>query len=502
MASPILPTEGAWIGGVTTDGFAVQCRADQDCTFSIDVFVDEAMTNAATGHSVATASVVTGQHWRGTAYVTDLTENLTYYWRVNLDNAGDAATLGTIATNTAGKVKLASSALEPWKCLFIGCVPWGGLDQNSEARDVLQHWGKLILEKADFHIHADDIYYPDIGIQTVGYTDYAPGHFKNPATDADADVGAFRTNFINTYSALPLTATGSIVKTEYQPNVMAQFKSECPGMHMPGDHDRAFDDCSDRAGAAPASDLEARWDAGRDTCHELFMNLNKAHIDVDTDSAGADREFTPYTSEDMYYVLDRAPVRFLMLDARSGRDANGDTDTASKLMLDAEQMLWAKARIDDNQQKYLVVVYGGVQLDGNHGYDNFGNDNGKNFTYNRDELINYIYTNGNAGRTIFLAGDTHEAGVFKYDKDGNSQPVYEVMAGNSGWPGTNHGWVNGLKGGDSGFGCTMEAMFLGTLNYAKIEHRGGALNVSLHHTIDTLGNGHDVKTSVWRRSFY
>ena len=501
MASPALPREGAWIGGVNTDGFAVQCRTDQDATLSVDLFTDKAMTKEVAGHSVTTVSVVTGQHWRGTAYVTGLDAGLTYYWRVNLDNAVDAITLGTLATFTAGRVKLADTIPANWSALFLGCTPWVSNTLNSNLVHLINHWGQVLAQDVDFHLHVDDVYYPDIGTQTAGYTDYAEGHFKNPATDADADVAAYRTNFINTYSSMPMSAQGSVIKTDVAENLMAKFKASCPAYCMPGDHDRAYDACSDRANAV-GDDL-ARWNAGRDSSHELYMNLNKPLIDADTDSSGTGRTFTPYTSEDMYYVVDRPPVRFLVLDAWSHRNDNADVDTSSKLLFGTEQMAWVKARIDDNKQKYLVISFGS-QLDGNHGFSAvpISPDNAKSFSYDRDVLMNYIYSNGNAGRTIFLAGDTHEAGVFRYDKDGNSEPIYEILSGNSGWIGYNHGFVNGLKTGASGFGCTMEAMFVSSMGFSKLEYKNGGLKVSLVLTKDTVSpNGHDAPKTVWHRTF-
>lgn len=498
MPSPILPREGAWSGGVTADGFAVQCRSDQAATLSIEVFIDEAMTKEVASYSVATASVVTAQHWRGTAYVTGLDANRTYYWRVSLDNEVDVITYGAIDTHTAGRVKLADIVPSPWKALFLGCTPFVSGLTKGDHQMLVNHWGQLLAQNADFHLHTDDVYYSDIGTQTAGYTDYAAGHFKRPATDADADKPAYRTNFINTYSSMSMSAQGSVVKTSVSNNLMARFKSECPCYSGMGDHER-FDNCSDRAGAT--GDLLARWNNGRDVAHECFINLNKALIDSDTDSTGAARTFTPYSSLDSWYVVDRPPVRFLMLDTRPYRSANGDTDTPSKLLLGAEQIAWAKARIDDNKQKYLVVSLG-VQLDGNHGWNEGGDDNGKGFSYDRDVLMDYIYTNGNSKRTVFLAGDTHEAGVFRYDKDGSYDPIYEILAGNCGWIGYNHGWVNGLREGASGFGCTQEAMFVSSMCFAGIEYRSGGLHVSLTLTTDTVTpNGHVAPKTVWRKIF-
>ena len=478
MATPILPREGCWVGGLTDTGFSVQCRGAAADTYTLEVSQDSNFGRS--DGTVSSMTLHTDQHFRSTVYVTDLTPGVKYYWRVKLVEVGGAAAVvtGTSETWTAGSLRTHKDG-KRWKCAVLGCQEWDSFRANIRAQAVSDAYGVLLAQDYDFHIHTGDIFYSDTfsQIPAAGIVDYAVANFYAPSATVHADAVAlgkagYRTNFINTYTAVNTGGDYSVLTSRSKDyiNTLAEFKCRVPGYNMPDDHDRAFNDCSDRANAV--GDEATRWDLGRDVVHECFMNLNKNIIDSDTDSSGAARTFTPYTSEDMYYVIDIAPARFIVLDTRSYRDANADADATTKSMLGAEQKSWLKARILDNPEKFLFIITGSM-LDGYHGFNDSLTDTWVNFSYERDEILDYIWANGRAKRTVFISGDTHNHGIYKYKgQNDNADPIYEMLSGNAGWTTTHHDWINGLKAGDSGNGAIRELTVVNGLGCAQIEHIG------------------------------
>jgi len=507
MVAPVVAREGCWVGGLSKTGFAVQCRNDapssQAATLKVNVYADKNYEHEVTGYSSTSEILSSIHHFRATVYIDDLKPNTHYWWRVSMVEVAvpNDVTLGDEKTFSAGCLKTLPEIKDTWKIGYFGCTAHSSLFFDDGALRVAKLWYKASQENFLAHIHQGDIYYPDIGETTVGYTDYAQAHFKRPASHADADAAAFRTSFINSYSGLTYNGpkiTNSMARNYSLVNEAAKFKSSVPCYAMWDDHDRAFNDCSDRANATGAK--LNRWNTGRDVGHEVFMNLNKSLIDSDTDSNGVARNFTAYSSEDAYYIIDIEPVRFIVLDCRTYRDLYTEPDVPNKSMLGAEQKDWFKARVDDNPHKYLIIC-NGIMFDGAHGWEESYLDGWVNYSFERDELLNYIWQNGDASRTISLVGDTHEAGVFKFRGPNNShQPVYEILCGNSGWNGSYHGFISGLKAGVSGNGAELEAMFTGSMGYISIEHVNSDLVISLVCASTAMLDG-QPEGVIWMKVF-
>lgn len=496
MVAPVVAREGCWVGGLTKTGFAVQCRNDsassQAATLTVKVYKDSGRVHEVAGYTSSSEVLASARHYRGTVYVTGLSSNEKYYWSVNMVEVASPndVTTGTEKTFSAGTLTTLPDVTQNWKIGYFGCTPHSALFFDDGAERAAALWNKALQEDFLFHFHDGDIYYPDIGITTVGYTDYAEGHFFNPTTDAAATSGAYRTNFINTYSGLTYNGaniTNSMFRGHSIANASAKFKAAVPCYPMWDDHDRVVNDASDRANAT--GDLLTRWNTGRDTAHELYMRLNKTIIDADTDSAGVSRNFTPYSSEDAYFIVDLEPVRFIVLDCRTYRTLLTATDSASKTMLGTEQKAWLKARIDDNPYKFTVIL-NGIMFDGEHGWEKTKFDGWLSYSYERDEILNYIWDNGDATNTVFLVGDTHEQGVFRFSGDNDQrEPIYEILCGNSGWNGSFHGFVSGLKTGATGNGGVMEAMFSGVMGYISVQHINNTLKIDLVNAKTAMSGG-------------
>lgn len=492
MVAVALPREGARSGGVTTDGFAVCCRADQDCTFTVKVYTDKARVNEASGYSSTSASVTSATHWFGTVYVTGLQEGRRYWWAVNFDNAVDAATVGTEATFTAGSVKTLSSSVRAWKAAVLGCFPWHPMKADPGAEMYMRAHDVLLSKDLDFCIHQDDVYYPDIqGDFPTVPTAYAAGEFFDPATHADASIAKFRTNFISTYSALDnpgallASAGNGGFRTSTLRNTMAEFKCQVPHIYMWGDHDRAFDDCTDRANAI--GDELQRWNDGRDSGHEMFMALNKAYVDQEN-------AWTAYSSEHHWFYVDVPPVRFIVMDTVTDGDDKLTADSTSKSKLGASQKADIKNWIEFNTQKYLVVLSGNM-IDGNHGWNGTTSNwyDWTGYTYERDEILDHIREKGNASRTVIICGDTHEGGVYAdTGLNGIADPIWCVLSGSVGWNPSLHLQINGFKGGATGRGCVNKQVFGQGSWAACVESRKGQMVVTLEcldHDADPGGGG-------------
>jgi len=500
VAAVTLPREGAWAGGLTSDGFAVQCRADQACDFTLEVFDDPEYKRVTQGFIATVIAVAALHHYRDTSYVTGLKSGRKFYWRTKHDNGVDAPTYGTESTFTAGSIKTLSNEVSNWKAAVIGCAPWHPLKTNDGAAQYSAVFSRLLNHNLDFAIHNDDIYYSDIQSNFPAVpTAYAAGEFFNPPAHVDATADKYRTNFINTYSGLNnlgyLASTGGGSRTYAQGNTMAEFKVGVPSYYMWGDHGRAFNDCSGRAIAV--GDEATRWVTGRDTGQELYMSLNKALVEQDT-------PWTPYVSDHHYYYVDVPPCRVIVKDTTTDGDYRFNADSPSKSKLGAAQKAWLKATVDSNTQKYLVVISGNM-LDGNHGWDqDTANWYGwKGYTYERDEIFDYIRSNGNPYRTIFVMGDTHGGGVFvDTGKNKNSAPIYCVLSGNVGWNPGLHGQINGLQQGATGRGLEYKCVVGEGAFACLIESKRGGLQVSLDclHAA-TSSNGGEVPGIKWSKLF-
>jgi len=490
MVAPVLAREGARSGGLATTSFAVVCRTDSNgVNLKVNVYSDSSRKRFVKSSSTVTLN--SANNYQATAYVTGLTANTKYWWEVEVDDGLGAATVGVEPLHAAN-VKTLDTRSNSWRCHVRSCLPWTSLQLETYTQAWEYSRQTIFSRNPDFAFQIGDIYYSDIGTATTDTTVYGAGVFFRPATDADATIDKYRTNFMNTYSAMSDYGFLPSRTKSYQ-NLVGEMAAKIPHYYMWDDHDRAFDDCADRANAT--GDLLARWGAGRDSGHEMFMGLQKALIDADTDSSGSARTWTAKTSEDSYYIVDVKPVRFIVLDGRTYRSAKNASDSSAKTLLGTEQKAWLKARIDDNSMTFTVIVCP-IMFDGNHGQSQSGTDGYRGFQTERAEVFEYIWQNGDPQRTVIITGDTHESAVVKYRGPNlDKQPIYAFLAGNAGWYGDFHGFINGFRedngltgstdspyfsannGGD--YGGELVYMGLGHFNYVEMEMHGNKLDVRM-----------------------
>lgn len=512
MATPTLAREGARAGGLGTTTFAVACRTDSEgATLDVKIYVDPQRQTEAS-YSTDPATLDADNNFQGTVYVTGLTANTKYWWAVEATDATTNSILGTEAGFTAGSFKTFDTKDFNWKCHVRSCLSHIAMREfDTSCEKIVRDRQYRMARKPDFAFQIGDIYYSEAGPASIfDTTAYAEGVIYLPATDAAATMAAYRTNFMNTYSLLgydPSAGAEAELPSRVKPhlNVVAEQACKIPHYYMWDDHDRAFNDCDDRAGAA--GDLAIRWDNGRDSGHEMFMGLQKALVNDDTDSSGTPRSWTAKSSEDSYFVVDVAPVRFIVMDVRTYRVADNSTDNLAKTTLGTEQDLWVQARISDNPHRYLVII-SPVMFDGNHGWNDDLKDCWRGYQTHRAEFFEYIWQNGDPQRTVLISGDTHEGAVLKYRGPNlDKVPIYEFMTGNTGWLSDNHGFINGLRE-DNGFtgstdstyfsannggvyGGELVHMALGALNGVEIEVNAGKLRVGLWNT-----QRHNIKNDV------
>lgn len=434
MAAPIFQREGARIGGVTGTTLAMVARTDSSGTrLFCDVYENPSYSGPVVSSAAATLSAA--NNYQATAYVTGLTAGKRYWWRARADD-GANSTNGTVASYTAGSFKTVSTGNH--KMVVIGCQPCNPFFDSvaNQMASVVGRWKAL---NPDYAINSGDIYYSDIHTNNAT-ANYTSGAWRNPATDADRTSAAYRTNFITAFDHLG--RNGKI-------NGLAEFYANTPTGYMWDDHDRCKNDCSSRATAA--GDLLAAWNTGRDVGHECFMALNKTLIEQDG------RSWTAKSTEESYFYWDIGSVRYIVIDGRTFRDLSSSVDSASKTMLGAVQKAWLKARILDNPKMFCCIVTP-LMLDGNHGWSESTTDGYSSYSYERDEILDYIWDNGSPERTFFVGGDTHIGWVGRHHgaSDAREVPIYEFCSGNGLWVPSPHGFVNGLKGGASGRGAIQE----------------------------------------------
>jgi alkaline phosphatase D len=120
-------------------------------------------------------------------------------------------------------------------------------------------------------------------------------------------------------------------------------------------------------------------------------------------------------------------AEFFVLDTRSQRDLNTDTDNASKSMLDGDalgatgQKQWLKDGLAASGATWKIIM---TQVPWNPTAlkTNPETDNWCGFTTEQDELIAYIQANGIAG-VVFVSGDVHMGAL----DDGTSAVFPEVI---------------------------------------------------------------------------
>ena len=449
MATPTFQREGCRLGGVTATTIAAVARTDLNGTrLFMDVYADPGRTRLVTSSPAATLDAA--NNYQATCYVTGLTANTKYWYRMRADDGLGNSVSGTIAGYTSGSFSTAPSTAAPRRFAFMSCNPMNPAPT---------HYGPAISpimwqRTSDLGIHhafnLGDIYYSDIGTNNAT-ADYTVGAWRKPAADADATVAAYRTNFITTYSEM---------ERQGRYNWLAHFSANTPVGYMWDDHDRGWDDMSG-SGTWTASQITRAANA-KQSGHEMFMNLNKIHITADS------RTWTPGTTEEDYFHVDYPGVRIVVLNCRTFRSLSTATDNASKTMLGTAQKAWLKEKILNNPQPRLIIA-SPVMFDGNHGWNETTVDGWRGFNTERDEILNYIWANGNAAKTLLVSGDTHAGCVAKYRGPSQANtPIYEIAGGNL-WPTSAHGFINGWREGVTGLGGEQLVMRVNEPNVCLVD---------------------------------
>lgn len=450
MAAPTFQREGARIGGLTSDGISMVARTDSNGTrLFLDVYTDANRLRLASSSSAGTLNA--GNNYAATVRVTGLSAGRKYWWRARADD-GTNSTNGDDATFSQGSFE--TPPVEgTWRIGFNACDPISQYVGYNIAKSPVM-WQQLKKLRLNQVISLGDFYYSDIGTNNAT-ADYTSGAWRNPATDADATVAAYRTNFISSFDEF--NRRGFY-------NFKADFYRDVPLSVMWDDHDRGWDDMSG-SGTWTANQITRAANALQ-AGHELFMTLNSPYITADG------RTFTPGTTTADYWHQDIGPARIVVLNCRQFRDLRTATDTTSKTMLGAVQKAWLKDKIANNPQPFLIVA-SPLMFDGYHGWNETTTDGWVSCSYERDEIMDYIRANGDPARTILVEGDTHAGCVSQWEGD-----LWAVTAGNL-WPDSGHGYVNGWKAGASGRGGDLRVMRVNEPNTCVIDLTPTSMRVKL-----------------------
>jgi phosphodiesterase/alkaline phosphatase D-like protein len=485
MATPIFQREGCRLGGLTPTTIAAVARTDSSgARLFMDVFHDEALTRLFV--SSPQAALNAGNNYQATCYVTGLTANRKYWYRMRADDGAGNSVNGTVAGYTSGSFTTHPATANRLRLAFMSCNPINpSPGQFSTTLSPLM-WQRMASLGINHAFNLGDIFYSDIGVNNA-VPDYSVGAWRKPAADADATVPAYRTNFITTYSE---------IQRQGFYNWLAHFSANTPVGYMWDDHDRGWDDMSG-SGTWSAAQI-TRAANGKQAGHEMFMGLNSVHITNDA------RTWTHNVTDESYYYIDLPGVRILVPDCRTFRSLRTATDNSSKTMLGATQLAWLKDKITNNTQPMLIIA-SPVMFDGYHGWNESTDDGWVGYTRERDDLIEHIKTFGDPARTVFVTGDTHAGCIAKYhgSNDANT-PIYEVAAGNL-WPVSAHGFINGFKGGapysghptypdGSAFGGEQIVMRVNEPNVCIVDLYGnGDMTVELYELV--------TGKHIWRRDY-
>jgi phosphodiesterase/alkaline phosphatase D-like protein len=136
----------------------------------------------------------------------------------------------------------------------------------------------------------------------------------------------------------------------------------------------------------------------------------------------------PGGNGEIYQTFAYGRQRIILLDSRSERDLQANTDNASKSMLGADQKAWLKetllATVEPVICIYTVVPWVAAVT--------AGADTWAGYTTERQELVDFIVTNGLSGRVWFAAGDMHglaiDDGTNLNSQTGLNRPTVQAAA--------------------------------------------------------------------------
>lgn len=188
----------------------------------------------------------------------------------------------------------------------------------------------------------------------------------------------------------------------------------------------------------------------------------------------------PNASEGLWHSFEVGDAEFFVLDLRSQRDANTDTDDSNKSMLDGDEISndqkdWLKAGLSNSTATWKFIV---SSVTGNPTARLNANDAWRDFSTEREELQDYIENNNISG-VIMLTGDLHTGGAID---DGTNNgfslpemcvPHTNLVGGNVKNVGT---WSEGVTTGARGYGLVTVSP-----NSVVLEVYGA--NGTLRHTL-------------------
>lgn len=164
----------------------------------------------------------------------------------------------------------------------------------------------------------------------------------------------------------------------------------------------------------------------------------------------------PNASEGLWHSFEVGDAEFFVLDLRSQRDANTDTDNSSKSMLDGDEITndqkdWLKAGLSNSTATWKFLI---SSVTGNPTARLNANDAWRDFSTEREEIQDYIEDNSITG-VIMLTGDLHTGGAIDdgtYNGFGLPEmcvPHTNLVGGNVANVGT---WSEGVTTGARGYG--------------------------------------------------
>ena len=490
MAAPKFAREGITLGGLTGATAAITARTNSDgADMVMQVYADSAFANLIATGSLAALNA--GNNYQATSYVNGLQAGTRYYWRAKATDGGAGITLSDSSAGFSGQAKMVDAlctgsfttfenrtAERTWKIGIGGCfqtADMGRTNQSSQHASVV--FGNIINMNLDGFIHQGDMIYPD---QNQGFGAFINRNYVDDLTSKyganvyysqqlgtdDSTIERWRTDWITAKDGCLWANDGSAYNTNNYS--LGHLMASVPGYFMWDDHDRCRNGMNNIKvdfSSDPTNDRVKKRIDGHQSGHEFTMDLNKVLCE-ETQSDFSNTAYswstdtnatpTPNTNTDAFkpvewYHIDRYPVRFIVVDLRSMRGFTGsesdDNPSPIKTILGNEddltaynQKAWFKHLISNNPMPFTVFC-SMAMLDGDHFWEANG-DNWKTYSYEVQELMNYIVANGNPDRTVIINGDSHFGSVMRYP--GYNDIISFTAANNNYGAGPAQGWPRAL----------------------------------------------------------
>lgn len=164
----------------------------------------------------------------------------------------------------------------------------------------------------------------------------------------------------------------------------------------------------------------------------------------------------PNADEGLWHSFEVGDAEFFVLDLRSQRDPNTDTDDSDKSMLDGDEITgdqkdWLKNGLSNSTAEWKFII---SSVTGNPTARLAADDAWRDFSTEREELQDYIEDNNISG-VIMITGDLHTGGAIDDGTNNGfslpemSVPHTNLVGGNINNVGT---WSEGSTAGARGYG--------------------------------------------------